>query len=786
MQKIYYVVTVIFFLIFIAPVRSETLHFDSNLMAANGITSAQLDNALNQHVMPERETESDIYINGKYILSGRVFSVKNAAVYSEDIKSKAGIKALAWSPYKARNGSKYFYLDKQIQAKFDRANNTLRLLVPVKYLINPEGKQRLSGGNGAFINYNTYAYRFSGGETSLNSINTDYEAGINMKNTIIRSHGYYSSFSNRNARTAVNTIRDGYIERDYQNVRVRAGRTIVSDGGFGTGYIDGAIISSANGNATAFVNFNYEAAETLTVEFWQNNLLLWKQIIQKGHAELRNIPVAGFSDDVRVLVKRDGQIVDSRIISRAQITSDQDGNAGYYAFTGRTVNGSRSTVSGAGFSRTLNSIFAPSVAMVTGSGYRGLTVSNTAFEKDFRFRSSLTSVQNEKNQKGLSLDVSGSYKNTSLNFSRNSRHFSYIGQARLGNYNAQRSSIGLTQTQQFSYGVTGSISLTHYRFYDAPGFNSLSGSLNLPVGKASLGVGVSYMSLSPGQTQKDKISLNLFLSLPLSFNKHSANWRSQYYTYGNRARLSNSLSAPVSKNYTVTASQMRTSGAGRSESYSLDNAVITPYTTADVSLSQGRDAGGVSQTTAAYLSGAVAISKEGVIFSPNRIGNTWAVVDTGVHHYLDVASLQSSAVTNHDGKAIITPVAEGRNDFIRVSPEGLPSGVIIKNNVRDFSAVRGSVPFFKFGIADNRSMLLKWSHKPSDIHQSDLFYDGSGKLIARFIDKDILLIDEKDIGKLESEGMSSPTHLNMQCKLSSRRLNQQESIKNVIFNCHAS
>ncbi|MEJ1267653.1 hypothetical protein WDV93_10980 [Pantoea ananatis] len=71
------------------------------------------------------------------------FSVKNAAVYSEDIKSKAGIKALAWSPYKARNGSKYFYLDKQIQAKFDRANNTLRLLVPVKYLINPEGEAKV-------------------------------------------------------------------------------------------------------------------------------------------------------------------------------------------------------------------------------------------------------------------------------------------------------------------------------------------------------------------------------------------------------------------------------------------------------------------------------------------------------------------------------------------------------------------------------------------------------------------------------------------------------------------
>ncbi|WP_249218008.1 hypothetical protein [Pantoea dispersa] len=67
--------------------------------------------------------------------------------------------------------------------------------------------------------------------------------------------------------------------------------------------------------------------------------------------------------------------------------------------------------------------------------------------------------------------------------------------------------------------------------------------------------------------------------------------------------------------------------------------------------------------------GAGSISRAGVILSPGRIGDTWGVVDTGIHRYLKVASLQNSVVTNHDGKAAISPVAEGRADFIRVSPE---------------------------------------------------------------------------------------------------------------------
>lgn len=784
MQKKYFLYFILFFFVFNAKALSENLHFDENLMSANGISVGQLTDALNRHVIPQGYTKAEIYINGSYVASGEINYQGGMLFFSREIKLKSGVKENGWLIHRGNNHGVFYTLKKTINFKYDRADTSIRISVPAEFLKEPGGQRRLGGGNGVFVNYNTYGYRYSGNSGTLDSLSADYEVGVNINNAIIRTHGNYSQFRSRNASIAVNQVRDVYFDRDFNQVRIRAGRTMVNDGGFGTGYIDGVIVSSAEGNASAYINFTYDAPEVLNVEIWQNNLLIWKQIIQKGHAELRNIPVAGFSGDVTVLVKRHDQIIDSRIIARGQITAKRDGMTGYYAFSGRAMNGSRNIVNGVKFSKTLGKLLAPSVAVVSAGKYRGVTVSNSTFQGEFRTTAWLTGIQNEKGQRSLSMNVTANYKNTSLSYSSNSRNFSYIGQALQDNYNSERSSLSLSQTQQFSYGLTGSISLTHYRFYTAPSNDAISASLNMRLGKASLGMGVAYMAPGPGRSVRDKASVNLSLSIPLDLGDHNANWRSQYYSYGESARLSNSLSSQVTDRYTVTASHQRVYGISRSESYTLDNNVSTPYTTAGLSLSQGKDEGGTSQITTASLSGAVAISRAGVIFSPGRIGDTWAVVDTGIHRYLKVASLQNSVVTNHDGKAVISPVAEGRADFIRVSPEGLPSGIVVKNNFREFSADRGAVSFFEFNVVNNRSLLMRWKSKPAWIQQSDIFYDEGGKVIARFIDKDILLINEKDINKLQKLGMSSPSRVNVQCRLNNFNLKAQESINDVIFKCN--
>jgi len=165
---------------------AQTLHFDRNLLEANGITAGQLNDALNRNTAPPGFSVVDIYVNNKYVSTGSIFSENNIIYYSEDIKNNAGISSESWTSTKVVNNAKFHRLNHSIRTEYDRSDATLRLVVSTKLLINPDGMNRVTGGTGAFVNYNAYGYRFNGGESQLSSLNADYEAGINTHNMIIR------------------------------------------------------------------------------------------------------------------------------------------------------------------------------------------------------------------------------------------------------------------------------------------------------------------------------------------------------------------------------------------------------------------------------------------------------------------------------------------------------------------------------------------------------------------------------------------------------------------------
>lgn len=778
---------IVFSLLYCTVSSAETLKFDQNLLKANGISTAQLDNALNRKIIPNGYSVADVYINDKYIAAGSVYFKNNTLYYDKEIRDKSGLISEVWNIAEVQPDRQQLYrLNKAFRIAYDRSARTLKLYVPAQYLTHQEGKNRISGGSGAFINYNTYAYRFKAAGQPVSSLNADYEAGLNAGNAIIRAHGTYNEFHSYNYATRHNTLRDGYAERDFGRVRVRAGRTVVSDGGFGTGYIDGAIVSSSSGYRQAFVNFEYDAAEIFTIEFLQNDLLLWRETVQQGHVTLKNIPVADSTHDVNVLIRRNGQLIESRMISRAQISASQDGMPGYYAFSGLTVGNGRQQVAGGGYNRRISRQLQPAVATVTTSRYHGLSFSN-ALETDLvRSNQAFFLSHNEAGNTGSSLSLDASINNFSLSHTRNSRQFSYLGQELTTGFSGLRSSTGLANNFRLSERMTGNLSFTRYNFYGASGFNSVSAGLGLALPYASVGLNLAYMSLAPGHSEKDKFSMNLALNVPLNWGSGRSSWRSQYYRYANTSRFINSLNAGISDNYTLTVSHEHATGAQQNDAFSVDNSVTTPYTTASLSLSQAKQSSQSYRSSTAYLSGSIAASQHGIVFSPARIGDTWAIVDTGVGQYLKVSSLQAGGITNRDGKIVLSPVNANAGDFVRVDPLGLPKGVIIANNIREFSADRGAVPYFHFSAYRNRLLLLKWTNKPSWVYQSDVFYDRDGKMLARFIDKDVLLINEEDLPKIATTGMTSPTDINVKCRLSPGSLKKKENIKNVIFICSRS
>lgn len=75
---------------------SEGLHFDESLIAANGISSEQLNNALNRYVLPEGYMKVEVYINGFYTASGEINSMNGLLIFTRAVKSKLKIKGSAW------------------------------------------------------------------------------------------------------------------------------------------------------------------------------------------------------------------------------------------------------------------------------------------------------------------------------------------------------------------------------------------------------------------------------------------------------------------------------------------------------------------------------------------------------------------------------------------------------------------------------------------------------------------------------------------------------------------
>lgn len=764
-------------------VSAKTLVFDKNLIRANGIDARLLDDALHQHDLPHGVSHADLYINDKYILSGDIYSSDNKPAFTEAMLDKAGIKKNARLPAFNYNGTVYYLLKKKILLHYNRSDRALKLQIPPWYLTYPGNSNKISGGFGSFINYNSYSYHYSSNDSALQTLNTDYEVGVNVDNTIIRSHGSWSLFHDRNNRYQRNTLLDGYAEKDFGKFTFRGGRTLVNDGGFGTGYMDGAILSTSGGNGGAFVNFTYDAPEIVTIEFWQNNTLLWQENVQKGHVELKNIPVPDLTNDVMVLVKSHRQIIDSQIISRGQISTVNNKDTGWYAFSGKSINAEGEIVSGAGFNKNFGEMLRPALAIIKKEKYTGLSLSNAAEYHRLHTSLWLTGVRNEKKENGFNANATVSYESTSLSLSQSSHHFSYIDQARWGSYNLQRSSISIAQNLLLPGGIAGNISWSRYRFYNRASADAMSASVNVPIKRASLGVGISYMAQAPEQTLRNRLSVNLSLNIPLDFAVPGAAWRSQYYRYGDTSRLSHYASVPLSDYDTLTGgNNLQRSGSGRSNEYFIDNALITPYTSTDISLAQAHRNNNSSRTSTLFLSGAVAMNKKGVIFTPSHIKNTYAVVDTGVHHFLKVDSLQTSTLTNHDGKAIIASVAEKRGDFIRVNPEGLAQGTVIKNNVREFTARRGAVPYFNFEAQNNKILLVKWTNPPLWVTQSDLFYTEQGQLVARFIDDGILVINDADIRTLTEHGMVSPQNIHDTCRIT-HPLNMKENIIHAEFSC---
>ncbi|MDR6680382.1 fimbria/pilus outer membrane usher protein [Pseudomonas oryzihabitans] len=763
------------------------LQFDKTLLQANGIGSQKLEDALNDNKLYPNENSVSLYVNDHSFGQDHVFLFPNGAVgFDQATLERIGLKNSAITQTRVHDGKTYAVLAAPITRIFSRSDRSLRLTIPPGLLKNPDFIQEKSGGVGAFLNYDTYYYGYQGKTLDSRSLNANYELGANVGNTLLRSRGTLSSFSSSRYSSRRQSLQTLYLDRDFDFGTLKGGRLNSPDGGFGVGYVDGVVYSSSNQiSGAGSVAFNYDATDWSVVEFYQNEQLIYRVNINKGHTELGAIPVISLTSDVLVLVKRNGQVVDSRVITRAQISRSSGHDSGFYGFVGRTRYNEREVTAGAGYTRSYGKLLNPTAAVIAQKHYRGVSLSNFATLDKAQLTTYALLATNEKGETGLNFSGALSVGNTDLSFQATSRTFSYIGQASLEGYRPDtKGSLGLSHTFLLPHGNAINLSLNRYSFYDRKGYNAVSLGYSTHIRKASLSLSAGYMTQNQvvGDTL-DRLSLNATLSIPLNIGNHRSYYRSQYTSYNGRHNLDNYVTTQVTEDYSLSAGQRRVTGSGESTEHYLNQELATPYAQTSLSLSQAQGEHELSRSMSGALSGAVAVTRQGVIFSPDHVKDTYAVVDTHLKAFVKVDSLRGRVTTNHDGKALIPDIPAYRADFIKVNPEGLGDDTYFSNNRQEFISKRGSVAHFDFAPESNGSVLLKWLDKPRAFDAQSQFYDAQGNYLASFIDHDVLLVKKDDLKTLRQTGMVYAADNGLVCTLLNLPEDFHEQILNARFSC---
>jgi outer membrane usher protein FimD/PapC len=771
---------------FISMNAHAQLKFDSKLLGINGISDQQVEDALHDTELYAGDNAVHLYVNDRFIAKTVVYRAPGGqAGYTAHDLERFGLKKEAWGQRIQNGAATYVLLTDRIKPNFSRSDRSLKLTVPRALLENPDFIQHQKGGTGAFVNYNTYYSSYDSSGSSNDSLSANYQVGANADNALLRANGTFSSFTSRTQRYSNNNVQSFYLDRDFDIGRVKAGRLNSPDGGFGVGYVDGVVYNTKGApSSIGSVAFTYDSDAPAVIEFYQRDQLVYTLNVNRGHNNLAAIPVTSLTSDVVVVIKRDGQVIDTRQISRARISRATTQSSGLYAFAGRSNTDARAVTAGAGYSKRYSDTVNPTVAVVAQQHYQGVSVNNTLNKGGLQITTYGLLSRNEHNKLGANFNATLSYGGTDLTYQAISRNFSYVGQV-LYDYQADiKSTLSIAHSFVVGDNNAFSISLDRNDFYNRASYSTWSVGYSTNIKKASLSLSAGSTLQAPGDTQRDKMTLNARLSIPFEVGGRRVDYRSQYNAYSNSQRLDNYLTTRVNSDYSVTAGHVqRTANRSESTENYISNDFNTPYTHAGLTVSKSESDSRSATSNSLSLSGSIAANHKGVVFTPEQLKDTYAIVDTHLKGFVKVSSQRSSARTNYNGKVVLANISDNKPDFVKVNPKGLDDDVYFQNNQMDFISDRGAVSYFDFEPTTNKNVLMRWTNKPEALSSRTVFYDQDGNLIANFIDQNVLLVKQDNIKQLQTSGMFDASDSTLMCKLPTQMEISNEQIIDTTFDC---
>lgn len=728
--------------------HAENFRFiESSLLELNGITEEQLKMAITENVPPSGESIYSIFVDNVFVKDVHGFYSSGQELYLRKSDFHDVFEFTPSIDKKEINGDEYVLLKNKNTYSFRRGTNEIAFKGGIYGTHITKENEKISGGFGGFVNYDFSHYSYKMNDVINRSQSVNYEFGANLDNYLLRGHGFYrdadySIYSRREHR-----IRDIYFDKDYKHGNVKIGRVNPPGVGFGIGYIDGVIVSIGNDSSTVangVIDVSFYSGQKSEVQLFQNGTMFYSRFVDQGDIDLNDIPVISWNFDVIMLIKKGTETLDSKIISKALIKRVSGKDASYYLYVGDNTY-SRDKLVGSAVRKSINTWLNPEVSFLNGKYYSGISLQNDNGKNGF-YNSDGMLISRKNGSLGYSFTHSSSLQNSYMSMTYQNKNYTTIDSCCREEVNQVKYNISAGYNIPVKEIGIINLSASHYDLYNSKSINSISLGYSENVDGVSLSSSFNYMPLNSYSMKRDNVSVNFGLNIPLSIWGQRGNNRAWFSKYNGLTRMSNMVSSSLSNNMSLSYDHDITKAEGKAsinDSVSLSG--VSPYTTYSSSVSKQRNGGNRATTSGLFLSGAIAVNNDGIIFSPSRIGETYSIVNVGIHDFVKIESNMSGATSNYDGKAIIPQLRTDSENYIKVSPKGLPRGYVIENNRRVFLTKRGAISHFNFNIRKKEINLFKLINKPDFIERSTIFYNDSGEVIANFVDDGILLVKSDNL-----------------------------------------
>lgn len=695
----------------IATAQSRNIIFDTEVIRNRGFdpriaTQFQTDNRF-----PEGTTRVDLILNGHP--HGQVtakFGAEGNLCVTASLLREAGLRLPGKLPFDtSRNCIKSSELWPRSEITLHPDTNTLEMLVPENAVADQTDYTDWEhGGTAGMLNY-TGQYLVSQASASRFSFwQMQTEAGFNANDWIVRSSQDWTH-SDDTVRFRHHSL---WAERTLYDLktRFRTGLFTLSGNTLGVGRILGAQFTPENAlykNSGVAVVTGIAGTPSV-VEIRQSGVLLNSTTVPAGPFTLSNFALLNTHTDLQVnMTGSDGLRQEYSVPAPAYMAGGSRVTPGMAWGIGRwEQEGYRQHPMVMTFSRGWQA--SPRLGIQTDFLYSphyqsaGITSDIPSGRQAFSF-SSVLMTAGEHHGAMSSLSFSRTLaENVSLNLNGALRNSGYrdFSETMVSDEGGTRNHLQYGSAVSWYHALAGSFSLSWTRSEYRDGRHSDYAQLGWTrkAGKGYLSITASRNEGSINHRREDMLYASW--QMPLGEATSISTWvnnRGKDTRYG--TRLTRRETRDTSWN--ISADHSRNDGAS-SLSAGVNHLTSWSQLSGNASYDSER-----YRSLSLQGSGAAILHKKGLILSPYRIEDTFAVVQAGRQEGIRIDTTSGVVRTDRDGYAVVPSMAAWNKSALQIDTVSLKNNMDVINGIEEIAVARGAVREVNFGIVSTRRVLVK-------------------------------------------------------------------------------